>query len=306
MFQYVSIVRRRALYSTFCSASSLSDSLVLPIVHHHSLRRPWHSTGFHTFTMAKRKRSSGVGVTTPSPAPLSIPIDVVATASTMMPPWPIRRASTRKISQPEPADIDTNPDTNPRVEDAQEALRASPDADEPGEKFEAEKVTSKKPRKTAAKKSATPTMPKPKAKAPPSDSSLSDLSDVEEPNSLAPSTNTTPAAKKTTAKPAEIRDPEADEEEDADPEEISAALSRPPPVNSSYLPLPWKGRLGYACLCTYLRASNPPVFSSRTCRIASILEHRHPLTDPSQPEHATKNRPDKEQPAEIARGQAYV
>lgn len=28
-------------------------------------------------------------------------------------------------------------------------------------------------------------------------------------------------------------------------------------------------------------------------RIASILEHRHPLKDPSQPEHATKNRPDK-------------
>jgi UV DNA damage endonuclease len=48
------------------------------------------------------------------------------------------------------------------------------------------------------------------------------------------------------------------------------------------------------------------VFSSRTCRIASILEHRHPLKDPSQPEHATKNRPDKEQPADIARGQKYV
>jgi UV DNA damage endonuclease len=48
------------------------------------------------------------------------------------------------------------------------------------------------------------------------------------------------------------------------------------------------------------------VFSSRTCRIASILEHRHPLKDPSQPEHATKNRPDKEQPADVARGMRYV
>jgi len=55
-----------------------------------------------------------------------------------------------------------------------------------------------------------------------------------------------------------------------------------------------------------LRNANPPVFSSRTCRIASILEHRHPLKDPSQPEHATKNRPDREQPADIARGQKYV
>lgn len=61
-----------------------------------------------------------------------------------------------------------------------------------------------------------------------------------------------------------------------------------------------------ACLNTYLRFSNPPVFSSRTCRIQSILDHRHPLSDPSAPEHATKNRPDKTQPADVARGQRYV
>lgn len=61
-----------------------------------------------------------------------------------------------------------------------------------------------------------------------------------------------------------------------------------------------------ACLNTYLRSANPPVFSSRTCRIASIIEHRHPLRDASQPEHATKNRPDRLQPAEVARGQRYV
>lgn len=82
--------------------------------------------------------------------------------------------------------------------------------------------------------------------------------------------------------------------------------ARPPPVNSEYLPLPWKGRLGYACLNTYLRNSGPPVFSSRTCRISSILEYRHPLQDPSQPPHPIKNRPDKEQPAEVERGQKYV
>ena len=38
---------------------------------------------------------------------------------------------------------------------------------------------------------------------------------------------------------------EANNEEEADEEEIKEALSRPPPVNSDYLPLPWKGRLGY-------------------------------------------------------------
>ncbi|KAF3384518.1 hypothetical protein F1880_003065 [Penicillium rolfsii] len=101
-------------------------------------------------------------------------------------------------------------------------------------------------------------------------------------------------------------DPESDEDVPVDPEELQEALTRPPPVNSSYLPLPWKGRLGYACLNTYLRYSNPPVFCSRTCRIASILENRHPLQDPDQPPHATKNRPDREQPADVARGQAFV
>lgn len=45
-------------------------------------------------------------------------------------------------------------------------------------------------------------------------------------------------------------DPEAAEQLDAENEdeaEVKEALSRPPPVNSAYLPLPWKGRLGYVC-----------------------------------------------------------
>ncbi|KAI9828091.1 MAG: UV-damage endonuclease [Thelocarpon impressellum] len=105
------------------------------------------------------------------------------------------------------------------------------------------------------------------------------------------------------------QDPEAEaDDEDIldDVEEVQEAASRPPPVNSDYLPLPWKGRLGYACLCTYLRYANPPVFSSRTCRIASIIEQRHPLKDPDMPHHPTKNRPDRDQPADVARGRAYV
>ncbi|KAJ5584861.1 uncharacterized protein N7459_004661 [Penicillium hispanicum] len=101
-------------------------------------------------------------------------------------------------------------------------------------------------------------------------------------------------------------DPESDEDVPVEADELQEALGRPPPVNSSYLPLPWQGRLGYACLNTYLRYSTPPVFCSRTCRIASILENRHPLQDPDQPPHPTKNRPDCDQPADIARGQAFV
>lgn len=244
---------------------------------------------------------------TPIPSPAVLPTNVTSIASGMMPPAPVRRASTRKTtSQPAPAQIDPNPDTNNNVKDGQAALRASPDASEEDEKFPAEKVTSKKPRKAAA-----PDTSKTKVKPEPEESSLSELSDVEDPSA----SQTTPAKRAPASKNLKVTkqeegmdraDPEAEGDDDADPEELKEALSRPPPVHSSYLPLPWKGRIGYACLNTYLRASNPPVFSSRTCRIASILEHRHPLKDSSQPEHATKNRPDKDQPADIARGQAYV
>jgi UV DNA damage endonuclease len=101
-------------------------------------------------------------------------------------------------------------------------------------------------------------------------------------------------------------DPDGDDTPKDDAETVKLEARRPPPIHSDYLPLPWKGRLGYACLNTYLRFSNPPVFASRTCRIASILDHRHPLADPTQPEHPTKNRPDKTQPASIERGRKYV
>ncbi|KAK0260759.1 hypothetical protein B0A54_14167 [Friedmanniomyces endolithicus] len=114
-------------------------------------------------------------------------------------------------------------------------------------------------------------------------------------------------AKKTIDDEVAPRDPEAEGDEDApDEAEVNEASLRPPPVHSDYLPLPWKGRLGYACLNTYLRQSNPPVFSSRTCRIQSILEHCHPLTDPTQPEHPIKNRPDRSKPANVELGQRYV
>jgi len=40
--------------------------------------------------------------------------------------------------------------------------------------------------------------------------------------------------------------------------------------------------------------------------MASIIDHRHPLQDPSQPEHPTKNRPDRTKKAVVALGQTYV
>jgi len=249
--------------------------------------------------MAKRKRSTvqeeQAASTMPPPSAgiPSMPRVLAAPAVT-----PVRRASSRR-TQPPPADIDANPERNPDVQDAQSALRASPDAER----------EEKNAAGTGGKKSAPRNTPKKSINASESDSSLSEMSDVEPPTPVVSTVAKTASTKKQASKTEdnEVKaDPEADDDEAADPEELTAAMTRPPAVNSSYLPLPWKGRLGYACLNTYLRQATPPVFSSRTCRIASILEHRHPLQDPTQPEHATKNRPDKKQPADVARGQAYV
>lgn len=243
--------------------------------------------------MTKRKRSSLAEVVTSSTS-------IVGTIA------PVSRdsAPAQKVSRKQPARsnatrTDANPDTNTEVLDGREALRASPDAEgENGNLTENGLI----PKSTKTGSSGLRTPAKLRAPQQPSDSSLSELSDVLE-SPITQSKGKPNASKLATS----FLDPEADADDlDADPEELSAALSRPPPVNSSYLPLPWKGRLGYACLNTYLRNASPPVFSSRTCRIASILENRHPLKDPNQPAHATKNRPDKDQPADTRRGQTFV
>lgn len=143
----------------------------------------------------------------------------------------------------------TNPQKNPEIIDAPDALRASPDSD-------VDVQMAPGPVKTQSRE----------------ESPLSDVPDVavEPPKKKrnvtkpvgkksAPVTNgdstakevvpkSTPA-KKAAPKPAqdEAGDPEAEGEEEADEEEIQQALSRPPPINSSYLPLPWKGRLGFVC-----------------------------------------------------------
>ncbi|CAD6594515.1 MAG: UV-damage endonuclease [Alectoria sarmentosa] len=254
--------------------------------------------------MAKRKSLS---TATQGRAITTVPVHSPPFDDDLAPPLK-RRASQRRVSQQRPDTGSTNPNKNANVLDAPEALRASPDGDETMDLGAAGMDVEKQVKKDD------------------SDSPLSEMEEMDEPveKKEDKDKDKTAAAKKagkgvSAKKPAvaakekiepirepQFLDPEADGDEEADEEEIQAALSRPPPVNSDYLPLPWKGRLGYACLCTYLRFSNPPVFSSRTCRIASILENRHPLRDPNEPPHATKNRPDKERPADIKRGQAFV
>ena len=218
---------------------------------------------------------------------------------------PKRQVSVRQSS----TNVEVNPKVNGHVIDAPNATRASPDSD-------VNEAIVPGPIKTESSK-------KIKSKTKNVDKETNGVVPSSNTDINAPNTKTTkgsrkaskvekPEAEPSTAVAApkkakeEAQDPDADGEEEADEEEVKEALTRPPPVNSDYLPLPWKGRIGYACLNTYLRNSNPPVFSSRTCRIASILEHRHPLKDPSQPEHATKNRPDKDQLADVERGKRYV
>jgi hypothetical protein len=52
-----------------------------------------------------------------------------------------------------------------------------------------------------------------------------------------------------------LSDPEVEGEELADEEELKEALSRTPAVNSDYLPLPWKGRLGYVGFVSFSKPS---------------------------------------------------
>ncbi|KAH0172542.1 hypothetical protein KCU86_g16805, partial [Aureobasidium melanogenum] len=154
------------------------------------------------------------------------------------------------VPSPPPNGI-TNPQANPEVIDAPNAYRASPDSD-------------------VDKRIA----PGPIKSEPGSESPLSDVPDIEPPakkrNTKKGAAKTGAAvkkekddgavdatpAKKTPVKKAandDMDDLEGEGEEEADEEELSAALARPPPVNSDYLPLPWKGRLGYVSASVSMR-----------------------------------------------------
>ena len=171
-----------------------------------------------------------------------------------------RRASQRKQTYPSPKPASTNPDINSEVLDGPEALRASPDAEEKDETLDVDKIAGGTATHIKDEEDTVPSL----VTGGESESSLSDMSDVEPPSSKKPLTTKSikvskapsdtraiqkaPSigqAKKVESQEPQFLDPEADGEEEADEEEIQAALSRPPPVHSDYLPLPWKGRLGY-------------------------------------------------------------
>lgn len=177
-----------------------------------------------------------------------------------------RRASQRNASKPKPVPVLADPEKNADVLDGAEAWRASPDADEQDERMRVEKVGINAAEQIKQEDGGLSSL----TNGNNSDSTLSDLSDIESPiktgtkhpkkdiESPAEGTSTrgksakkvsshTAGSKDEASKAPQFLDPEADGEEEPDEEELQAALSRPPPVNSNYLPLPWKGRLGYVC-----------------------------------------------------------
>lgn len=164
-----------------------------------------------------------------------------------------RRASQRKVSQTKRISTSTDPNKNVHILDAAEALRASPDADEPDERLNVGRAGIDVPTQVKEEDKDISLMD-----SGDSDSALSDLPDVESPIKAEKAEpklgkrkdsqgQNLALVKKAKENPndSQFLDPNAEEDEEAGEEEIQAALSRPPPVNSDYLPLPWKGRLGY-------------------------------------------------------------
>ena len=151
-----------------------------------------------------------------------------------------RRAGSRKAPS-------TNPNSNPDVLDAPEALRASPDATSPDERMDVESAGLDVDKQIKSEDdsgiSALPSGPKTEKRA--GKAKANKGANLGSKETSTPTSAGTPKVKKETNDSTQFLDPEADEDEEADEAELQSALSRPPQVHSDYLPLPWKGRLGY-------------------------------------------------------------
>jgi len=211
-----------------------------------------------TLNMASKRKRSSV-----APAPVH--------GTPVPPPIPAIKPPAPKRQESRQGKVDTNPDHNADIMDGKLALGASPDADEKGETLDVNKINA------GPQASAKPNVLKGTVRDEDSDSPLSDL-ELEIPNPTPAKkakkspTKSSIAAKKGSdeikAFKAEqvaknSRETKIKKEGDADEWEkrvdpdgdiagpvedvdiMKKEAARPPPVNSDYLPLPWKGRLGY-------------------------------------------------------------
>jgi UV DNA damage endonuclease len=209
----------------------------------------------------KRKRSFVASV----PAVVIHETPILPPGSVIKPPPPKRQASRR-------GKVDTNPDHNADIVDGKTALRASPDADELGEAFDTERIVpgpkisvntngnkrddSESSLSDIKGESPAPT-PAKKQKKTPTKSSIAAKKASDEIKAF----RAEQAANKATAPKIKMEDREDEWDKRLDPdgddvgpvedaEALKLEAARPPPVNSDFLPLPWKGRLGYVSLWT--------------------------------------------------------
>ena len=190
----------------------------------------------------KRKASSLASVAnTPAISTVHIPdptpeeLGHVPKAS---PPPLKRQRSSRRTAKPAPTF-----ENDPHVIDGQQALRASPDHDDINRKLVAKEETREDSPLSDVPEDIPAPKPAAKAKAGKGGAKKATKPAAEEKKAV--DIPVTPAKSKAKGGVEGLDDPEADGAEEADEEELTEALSRPPPVNSDYLPLPWKGRLGY-------------------------------------------------------------
>jgi len=83
------------------------------------------------------------------------------------------------------------------------------------------------------------------------------------------------AAKKTTTakKKPQGKKKKVDENDDGMESEVEEPEERPPPVNSEYVPIPWKGRLGFVCLSIYYSlCAILTVFTGLFEHLSTVLE----------------------------------
>ncbi|EPS39300.1 hypothetical protein H072_6890 [Dactylellina haptotyla CBS 200.50] len=181
----------------------------------------------------------------------------VANSNTSASAKPAHRLSRTASSKAVNYAVDEQSSPDPDIVDGENALRASPSAVDdlafsPGSEDEGEIIKLENPKTTKKSKSAS---------KPPK----------------TPSTEKSPAKiKKLVGKKRKINEASASGDEEfkvEEGDEAEGATERPPAVNDEYRPIPFKGRLGFACLNTYLRTCVNPVFCSRTCRLDTIHKH---------------------------------
>jgi len=235
----------------------------------------------------KRKRSSmAAASTTNVPSAIDYPSILPPGVSKVKSAAPKRQISRR-------VKVNSNPDDNADIIDGKAALRASPDADEPGEGFDLGKVDNGISATNSAMKvedasdsslsdlngHTSIATPAKKLKRSPTKSSIAAKKGSDEIKAFRAQQAANKAAETKLKKEQDAdewdsrQDPDGDEAGPAeDAKVLKLEAARPPPVNSDYLPLPWKGRLGYVSLMRLLLTAPYLTCAGLSEHLSAVLE----------------------------------